>query len=590
MKKLTIYFLSCMILFAGIVQPLYADGSSWRNSIVSFLNENKKLIGYGSAALLAAGLGYIGYRKCQKKENEPKNMSFDEWQKKCSALPSYEEVYPDDMTREERMKIIPKDKALEKIELETIVEDFVAHEEQYLAEDQKWCGMRREDAKRSLRINFPFAQKLEAKPGTQITIAFHGDLHGDVHSLLECINNLKQKGYMNRQNPFKIAAPNFRMVFLGDYVDRGLYGAEVIYTILRLKLANPDKVFLVRGNHEDIDINRKHGFAQELVNKFNLQEQEAYNYLKKVSGIYDLMPVVLYVGNNNGERKNKNFIQCCHGGMELGYNPQQLLKSDRQYQLLGELKIKDNFNKLVDEQEKASIEKIIPVAKLQNVIPIGPMTRFNIENKIGHPSGIPCSNGAYTYGLGHLWNDFMVDEIGDDGRLIAYRDDRGLICGKEFTRRILAQHSSESCKVHGVMRAHQHSNNPEDPMMMRITNADNKGHNCDKGCGKIWIPEGTDPEETKNLWEGIVCTFSVAPHTPYKPALRGLGDVYGLLTIKPSEFEDWELEMVRLNEQKGKDIQPTRTEVRSNLIKVGYEQDLAARKERAIKNGYALTC
>ena len=41
------------------------------------------------------------------------------------------------------------------------------------------------------------------------------------------------------------------MVFLGDYVDRGFYGTEVLYTIMMLKIANPEKVILLRGNHED---------------------------------------------------------------------------------------------------------------------------------------------------------------------------------------------------------------------------------------------------------------------------------------------------------------------------------------------------
>ena len=47
---------------------------------------------------------------------------------------------------------------------------------------------------------------------------------------------------------FVLIPENLYMIFLGDYVDRGQFGAEVLYTILRLKLANPDHVFMVRGN------------------------------------------------------------------------------------------------------------------------------------------------------------------------------------------------------------------------------------------------------------------------------------------------------------------------------------------------------
>ena len=60
-----------------------------------------------------------------------------------------------------------------------------------------------------------------------------------------------------------LAKPNTYMVFLGDYTDRGNYGIEVLYTMLRLKLANPEQVFMARGNHEDIQMIASYGFLAE---------------------------------------------------------------------------------------------------------------------------------------------------------------------------------------------------------------------------------------------------------------------------------------------------------------------------------------
>lgn len=44
-------------------------------------------------------------------------------------------------------------------------------------------------------------------------------------------------------------------VFNGDFVDRGAHSLEVIGLLLALKVSMPNRIWLVRGNHED----RTHG-------------------------------------------------------------------------------------------------------------------------------------------------------------------------------------------------------------------------------------------------------------------------------------------------------------------------------------------
>ena len=68
------------------------------------------------------------------------------------------------------------------------------------------------------------------------------DLHGDSKSLYRILSEINYEEFLS--NPMN------KMVFLGDYVDRGSDSIGVIYSICHLKCSYPDSVVLMRGNHE----------------------------------------------------------------------------------------------------------------------------------------------------------------------------------------------------------------------------------------------------------------------------------------------------------------------------------------------------
>lgn len=70
-----------------------------------------------------------------------------------------------------------------------------------------------------------------------------GDVHGDFLTVHEIINRLKLALSVGEIS---------NVVFLGDYIDRGRYSAATLYELLSLYLENPDKVTLLRGNHETV--------------------------------------------------------------------------------------------------------------------------------------------------------------------------------------------------------------------------------------------------------------------------------------------------------------------------------------------------
>jgi predicted MPP superfamily phosphohydrolase len=131
-----------------------------------------------------------------------------------------------------------------------------------------------------------------------------GDHHGNIHSMLRNLWRLVAGGYLD--NNFKIKKNNFYIVFLGDYIDRGKYGAEVIYTICRLKLANPDNVFVLRGNHEEKSVAEVFGYKEELAKKYTNDADTLWDESLKW---FEYLPDVLLMGN-----QKKGFIHFSHGG------------------------------------------------------------------------------------------------------------------------------------------------------------------------------------------------------------------------------------------------------------------------------------
>jgi hypothetical protein len=160
--------------------------------------------------------------------------------------------------------------------------------------------------------NILFAQRLEVLPKDQLYL--RGDLHGDVKSLGSQLLDLKKKNLIDEN--FVLQNKNISLLFLGDYVDRGHYGLEVIYTLLRLKLANPTRVHLVRGNHEDTRITRSYGFDDEVERKLGKAAKA------RLASLYEYLPSVIYIGYNN------NYVQACHGGLEPRYYPFNLLHEE----------------------------------------------------------------------------------------------------------------------------------------------------------------------------------------------------------------------------------------------------------------------
>ncbi|EDX13572.1 serine/threonine-protein phosphatase 5 [Drosophila simulans] len=83
-----------------------------------------------------------------------------------------------------------------------------------------------------------------------------GDIHGQFYDLM---NIFEINGLPSEKNPY---------LFNGDFVDRGSFSVECIFTLFGFKLLYPNHFFLARGNHESINMNQMYGFTGEVTAKY----------------------------------------------------------------------------------------------------------------------------------------------------------------------------------------------------------------------------------------------------------------------------------------------------------------------------------
>ncbi|GLE01282.1 hypothetical protein PINS_up010112 [Pythium insidiosum] len=125
----------------------------------------------------------------------------------------------------------------------------------------------------------------------QAPITIVGDLHGQFSDLIEIF---RVHGAPSPKNAF---------LFLGDYVDRGVSSCEIILSLLSFKVAHPNSVYLLRGNHECRSLSTFYGFRAECLKKYGLA---VYNRTIKC---FEAMPLAARLTTSYG-----TFL-AVHGGL-----------------------------------------------------------------------------------------------------------------------------------------------------------------------------------------------------------------------------------------------------------------------------------
>jgi hypothetical protein len=113
------------------------------------------------------------------------------------------------------------------------------------------------------------------------------DLHGDSKSLFMILSEINFEWFLS--NPMN------KLVFLGDYIDRGSDSVGVMYTACHLKSSYPDSVVLMRGNHEaptEFPFS-SHDLPYEIEKRFSGNSKEVYQKLLSMFKLLPLATVIL---------------------------------------------------------------------------------------------------------------------------------------------------------------------------------------------------------------------------------------------------------------------------------------------------------
>ena len=126
---------------------------------------------------------------------------------------------------------------------------------------------------------------------------FIGDTHGDLGASRKIIKKFFQE-------------KDLTLIFLGDYVDRGAKQIENVLFLFLVKRDYPKRVILLRGNHEEKQMNINYGFRNLLTSKFR---NDAKRLFTQFQNTFAQLPLCVLTWNR---------VFGVHGGIPISMKDQ----------------------------------------------------------------------------------------------------------------------------------------------------------------------------------------------------------------------------------------------------------------------------
>lgn len=164
---------------------------------------------------------------------------------------------------------------------------------------------------KKININDSIVIKVDITRQTRIVM--FGDFHGSFHTFFRLLCRLHKYDILDLDT-LKIN-DNYKMIFLGDILDRGQYSLDIINIIFKLIAINNTKddlkIIYNRGNHEVFNIFERDGFLEEINSKLHPSDKDIF--LKQYLHLLNILPSAIIL-NCEG-----TLFWCSHGGFPTSY-------------------------------------------------------------------------------------------------------------------------------------------------------------------------------------------------------------------------------------------------------------------------------
>lgn len=148
----------------------------------------------------------------------------------------------------------------------------------------------------------PVFEKESSLPRIRSPCKIFGNLFGEYNDLMRFFESYGNPSDDNQMGDIHVN----QYLFLGDICDRGFYSLEIVFLLFALKVKYPEHIYIIRGHHEDIDVNISYGLGQECKDRLNDNISKPSSIFSQINSVFEYLPLGIVIDNQ---------ILCVHGGI-----------------------------------------------------------------------------------------------------------------------------------------------------------------------------------------------------------------------------------------------------------------------------------